>query len=200
MNRLQKKKENSIKKIVIVLVLGLFTIASATCLVAFESPPGPPPHGGAFFGGLPGPPPGPPPHGGAFFGGLPGPPPGPPPHGDFPNLLYAPPDLIERLKLTDDQMKQMRLAYADFQDRTRKTRNGLMGLNDEKRVMLISGKIEAGKLAKLDEDITRLASEVMAEGLKMKREQLAKLTPEQVDRLADFLVKRPKPHAKMMPK
>jgi len=171
------------KKTVLVLVLGLFTIASATCLVAFGDPPGPPPYGGAFFGGPP------------------GPPPGPPPHGEFPNLWDGPPALIEKLKLTDDQLKQMRLAYADFQERTRKTRNALMGLNDEKRGMLISGKIEAGKVAKLDEDITRLTSEVMAEGLKMKREQLAKLTPEQVDRLADFLARRPHPHGpKMTPK
>jgi len=176
------------KKTVLVLVLGLLTIASATCLLAFGGPPGPPP--------------GPPPHGGAFFGGPPGPPPGPPPPGgEFLAIWDGPPDLIEKLKLTDDQLKQMRLAYVDFQDRTRKNRIVLIGLSDEKKGMLISGKIDPAKLAKLDEEITRLASEVMAEDLKMKREHLSKLTPEQVDRLADFLAKRPHPHGpKMMPK
>ena len=172
------------KKTVLVLVLGLLTIASATCLVAFGGPPGPPPHGGAFLGGPPGPPPGPPPPGGEFLA-----------------IWDGPPDLIEKLKLTDDQLKQMRLAYVDFQDRTRKNRIVLIGLSDEKKGMLISGKIDPAKLAKLDEEITRLASEVMAEDLKMKREHLSKLTPEQVDRLADFLAKRPHPHGpKMMPK
>jgi periplasmic protein CpxP/Spy len=100
------------------------------------------------------------------------------------------PDLIEKLKLTDDQLKQMLLSYVDFRDRTRKARNALMGLHDEKETMVISGKIDQARLAKLDEEVTKLASEVMREGLKMKREGLSKLTPEQVDRLSDFLSKR----------
>jgi len=109
--------------------------------------------------------------------------------------------LIERLKLTDDQLKQLRLAYVDFQDKTRKARSALIALHDEKKTVLISGKIDQAKLAKLDEDTIKLASEVMAEDLRMKREQLAKLTPEQLDRLADFLSKK-KPHhgRKMMGK
>lgn len=160
------------KKTAIVLIIGLVTLASATCFVALAEPPGPPP--------------GPPPHGPGLFGGPPGPPPGPPPFG----LLDGPPDLIEKLKLTDDQLKQMRLAYVDFKDKTRKARNALMGLHDEKKTMLISGKIDQARLAKLDEEIVKLSSEVMAEDLKMKREQLSKLTPEQVNLLADFLGKK----------
>ena len=58
-----------------------------------------------------------------------------------------------------------------------------MGLHDEKRTMLISGKIDQAKLAKCDEEITKLAAEVMGEELKMEREQLSKLTPEQVSDL-----------------
>jgi len=173
------------KKTAIVLLLGVLIIASASCFDALAGPPGAPP--------------GPPPHGGEFFGGHAGPPPGPPPHGgDFPGLWDAPPDLIEKLKLTDDQLKQMRLGYVDFQDRTRKARNALLGLRDEKETMLISGKIDQAKLAKLDEDATKLASEVMAEELKMKREQLSKLTPEQMERLSDFLTKRKIPHGRKM--
>lgn len=172
------------KKTVTTLVFTLFAVASLTCVTAFAGPPGLPPCGGEFFGGPPGPPPGPPPHGGVFL-----------------NVWDGPPDLMEKLKLTDDQQKQMRLAYVDFQDRTRKARNLLMGLSDEKKGLLISGKTDQAKLAKLDEEIAKLASEVMGEDLKMKREHLSKLTPEQVDRLADFLAKKPHPHApKMMPK
>lgn len=173
------------KKTAIVLILGLVTLVSATCFIAFAAPPGPPP--------------GPPPHGGAGFGGPPGPPPGLPPHGPgFPGLLDGPPDLIEKLKLTDDQLKQMRLGYAEFRDKTRKARNALMTLRDEKETMLISGKIDQARLAKLDEEKTKLASEVMAEDLRMKREQLSKLTPEQINLLADFLSKKKPPHGRKM--
>lgn len=173
------------KKTAIMLIFGLVTLVSAVSFHALAGPPGPPP--------------GPPPHGPGFFGGPPGPPPGPPPHGPgFLNLLDGPPDLTEKLKLTDDQKKEMRLAYVDFQGKTRKARNALMGLHDEKKTMLISGKIDQAKLAKLDEEIAKLASEVMGEELKMKREHLSKLTPDQVNVLADFLGKKEIAHGPKM--
>jgi hypothetical protein len=186
------------KKTVIALILGLVMLASANYFLAVADPPGPPsgahPLAVGFFGGPPFPPPGPPPFVGGFIGGRPGPPLGPPPLG----LLDGPPDLIKKLKLTDDQLKEMRLGYVDFQSKTRKARTSLMGLHDEKRTMLISGKIDQAKLAKLDEDITKLMAEVMSEDLKMKREQLSKLTPEQVNLLADFLSKPGIAHAPKM--
>jgi Spy/CpxP family protein refolding chaperone len=92
--------------------------------------------------------------------------------------------VIEKLKLTEGQLKQMRQLSVDFQSRTRKARTALMGLHDEKRTMVISGKIDLAKLAKLDEEIVKLTSEVMSEDFKMEREQLSTLTPEQADRLA----------------
>jgi Spy/CpxP family protein refolding chaperone len=179
------------KKTATVLAIGIL-IAAVTGFHALAGPlgppPGPPPYGGEFFGGPPGPPPGPPHHGGMFAGGPLGPPPGPPQHGGiFAGLSVGPPDLIERLKLTDDQLKEMRLAYVDFQDRTRKARSTLMALRDEKWSMLISGKIDQAKLAKWDEEITKLAATLMGEKLKMERERLSTLTAEQVDRLAAFL-------------
>jgi Spy/CpxP family protein refolding chaperone len=169
------------KKTTMILVLGIIIAASATCVFAEPSAPvpfPPPPHLGAFFGGPPGPPP---PHGGGGFG-----------------LWDAPPPLIEKLKLTDDQLKQMRQVYVDFQDKTRKARNALMGLHDEKKTMLISGKLDQAKLAKIDEDVAKLASEVMAEDLLMKRQHLAKLTPEQVNLLADFLGRKEMAHGPKM--
>jgi len=105
---------------------------------------------------------------------------------------------VGKLKLTDDQLKQIRVTYVEFRDKTRKARNALMGLGDERETMLISGKVDQARLAKLDEETTKLASEVMGEHLKMKREQLSKLTPEQVDRLSDFLGKRKIPHGPKM--
>lgn len=183
------------KKTAIVLIVGIVTIAMGTSFLALGRPPGPPsgprPHMGAPFGGPPGPHHGPPPPGGALFGGPPGP---PPPGGPPLGLLGAPPPLLRKLKLTDEQRKQMRLKYVDFQNKTRQARMALMGLNDEKRTMMISGTIDQAKLAKCDEGITKLTAEVMKERLKMEREQLADLTQEQIDRLADFPGKMEKPH------
>ncbi len=188
------------KKTAVVLAVGVFAIAAATYCHVLAQPVGPPPIGGQFSAGPPGPQ-GPPPHGGPFHGGPPGPPPGPPDHeGELPNLLNAPPDLIEKLKLTDDQLKQMRLAYVDSQDKSRKARTGLVGLRDEKKTILISGKIDQARLVKLDEDIVKLSSEVMAEDIKMKREQLSKLTPEQMNLLADLLTKKKMGHGPHGPK
>ena len=106
--------------------------------------------------------------------------------------------MSKKLKLTKDQLKEMRLAYVNFLDKTRKARNALRGLRDEKKTMLISGKIDQAKLAKLDEEITTLASNVMGEKLKMERKHLSILTPEQVDRLAEFLGKRTIAHGPKM--
>ena len=168
------------KKTVIGLMLGTLLIASAVCFQAVAEPPGPPlmpPHLGPVCSGP-----------------LMGPPPGVPPLGpEFLSLCGVPPELIEKLKLTDDQLKQMRLAYVNFKDKTRKIRTALTGLRDEKETMLISGKIDQAKLAKLDEDSTMLATEVITEGLKTSREQISKLTPEQIERLADFFYRLP-PH------
>jgi len=166
------------KKTAMVLGLAALTIASGSYFCALAEPPGPPPV--------------PPPFGAGFFGGHPGPQPGPPPLG----LLGGPPALIEKLKLTDDQRKQMRRLFVDFENNSRKTRMALLGLHDEKRTMLLSGKIDHGELAKLDEQITELASEVMTEDLKMHRDLLSKLTPEQIDRMGVFSEKGDAGHEK----
>lgn len=169
------------KKTAMFLGLAVLTIVSGSYFCALAEPPGPPPG-----------PPGLPPHGAAFLGGPHGAPPGPPPLG----LLGGPPELIEKLKLTDDQRKQMRQAFVDFENKSRKARMALLGLHDEKRTMLLSGKIDHGELAKLDEQITELASEVMTEDLKMHRDLLLKLTPEQIDRIAIFSDKGDPGHEK----
>lgn len=97
---------------------------------------------------------------------------------------------MEKLKLTDEQLKQTLLAYVDFKERTRKTRNALMGLHDERDTMLISGRIDQPKLAKLDEETAKLVSEVMTERFKLMRELLSKLTPEQTNVLSRSLAKK----------
>jgi Spy/CpxP family protein refolding chaperone len=163
------------RKTAVILVFGVLAVASATCCHAFLD----------FMG----PPPGSPPLAPEFFPGPLGPPPGPPPGCE---LLgpWGQPDLMEKLKLNDDQLKQMLLAYVDFKGRTRKPRNALMALHDERETMLISGKIDQPELAKLDEETAKLVSEVMNERFKLMRELLSKLTPEQTNVLSRFLAKK----------
>jgi Spy/CpxP family protein refolding chaperone len=95
--------------------------------------------------------------------------------------------LQKKLGLTDEQKKQMRLIYIGFLDRTRKARMGLRGLKDEQRTMMMSGSVDQKKLAQMDEQKVKFVSEVMTERLKMRRDRLALLTPEQLDRLGGMI-------------
>jgi len=94
--------------------------------------------------------------------------------------------MLKKLGITDDQKKQIRALYVGFRDRTRKTRTDLMSLKDEKKTMFLSGKIDQQKLAQLDDQIVKLKTDVMKEALKLKRDRLAVLTPEQIERVADW--------------
>jgi Spy/CpxP family protein refolding chaperone len=94
--------------------------------------------------------------------------------------------LIKKLGITDEQKTQIRSLYTGFSDRTRKTRTDLMALRDEKRTMLLSGKVDQQKLAQIDDQIVKLVSDLMRERLKLKRDRLAVLTPEQIGRLSDW--------------
>jgi Spy/CpxP family protein refolding chaperone len=94
--------------------------------------------------------------------------------------------IMKKLGITDDQKKQFRALQVGFRDRTRKTRMELMSLRDEKTTMLLSGKIDQQKLAQIDDQIVKLRSDVMKEALKLRRDRLALLTPEQIERIADW--------------
>lgn len=97
----------------------------------------------------------------------------------------------KKLGITDDQKKQLRALRVGFDDRTRKARTALYSLKDEKRGMLMSGTVDQKKLAAMDDQIVKLKTEIMTEKLKMKRDKLALLTPEQVEKLADFIGHKP---------
>ncbi len=92
----------------------------------------------------------------------------------------------KKLGITDEQKNQMRALTAGFQDRTRKTRMELMSLRDEKKTMFLSGKIDQQKLGQIDDQIVKLVSDVLRERLKLRRDRLALLTPEQIGRIADW--------------
>ncbi len=95
-------------------------------------------------------------------------------------------EMLKKLGITDDQKKQIRALYIGFRDRTRKARTDLMSAMDEKKTMVLSGKIDQAKLAQIDDQVVKLRSDIMRERLKMKRDRLGLLTPEQIGRIADW--------------
>jgi Spy/CpxP family protein refolding chaperone len=103
------------------------------------------------------------------------------------NMLEA---MQKKLGITDDQKKQIRALYVGYRDKTRKARIELMSLKDEKKTMLLSGKIDQQKLAQIDDQVVKLVGDIMKEKLKLRRDRLALLTPEQIGRLADWQAER----------
>ncbi len=95
--------------------------------------------------------------------------------------------IMEKLGITDEQKKQFRSLYVGFSDRTRKARTELMGLKDEKKTILLSGKIDQQKLAQIDDQLVKVKTDLLKEKLKFRRERLALLTPQQLDKVADWM-------------
>ena len=62
----------------------------------------------------------------------------------------------------------------------------LKSLKDEKKTMILSGKIDQQKLAQIDDQIVKLVSDLLKEKLKLRRDRLALMTPEQIGRIADW--------------
>lgn len=92
--------------------------------------------------------------------------------------------IMKKLGITDDQKKQLRALYVGFEDRTRKARGELFSLKDEKKTMILSGKIDQAKLTQIDDQIVKYVGDVMRERMKMQRDRLALMTPEQLDKIA----------------
>jgi Spy/CpxP family protein refolding chaperone len=127
-------------------------------------------------------------HPGGPHGGLEPPHPGhmgPPPPGGHREFF------AKKLGLTDEQKKEMRGLFVNFQDRTRKARMTLATLGDERRTMMMSGKFDEQKLVKIDEETVKVASELMKDRMKMRRDRLALLTQDQIARLADMMMDKP---------
>lgn len=98
--------------------------------------------------------------------------------------------MLKKLGVTDDQKKQIRGLIVAAKERTRKSRTEMMSAIDEKKTMLMSGKIDQAKLSQIDDKIVKLAGELMRERLKTRREILSLLTPEQVERAADLQLEK----------
>src|SRR5208283_1932815 len=95
--------------------------------------------------------------------------------------------IMEKLGITDEQKKQFISLYVGFSDRTRKARTELMGLKDEKKTMLLSGKIDQQKLAQIDDQLVKVKTDLLKEKLKFRRERLGLLTAQQLDKVADWM-------------
>jgi protein CpxP len=96
--------------------------------------------------------------------------------------------LFRQLDLTDEQKQAIRGLMLEYRKQTQKARTGLMTIRDEKKTMLMSGDIDMKKLADLDEQSVKLKTEVMRAKLKMNRDRLKLLTPEQLDKLGEFMI------------
>jgi Spy/CpxP family protein refolding chaperone len=94
--------------------------------------------------------------------------------------------IYKKLGITDEQKTKIRALRVGFQDRTRKTRMDLRSLKDEKKTMLLSAKIDQQKLSQMDDQVVKLVSDVLRERLKLRRDRLALMTPEQIGRIADL--------------
>ncbi len=94
--------------------------------------------------------------------------------------------IYKKLGITDEQKTKIRALYVGFKDRTRKARMELRSLKDEKKTMLLSGKVDQQKLAQMDDQTVKLVSDVLREKLKLRRDRLALMTPEQIGRIADW--------------
>lgn len=113
----------------------------------------------------------------------------PNPSGAFTGRCHHGPSLeamMNKLGITDEQKTKIRALYVGFADRTRKTRMDLKSFKDEKKTMLLSGKIDQQKLAQIDDQVVKLVSDLLKEKLKLRRDRLALLTPEQIGRIADW--------------
>lgn len=94
--------------------------------------------------------------------------------------------ILKKLGITDEQRRQIRALYTNFKDKTRKARTDLMALKDEKQTMLMSGKVDQQKLAQIDDQIVKLRGDVMSQALKLQRDRLALMTPEQLEKIAQW--------------
>ncbi len=95
--------------------------------------------------------------------------------------------MFERLGLTDEQRQKLRELRTNMKDTTRQKRMQMISLEDEKRTMLSSGKIDMAKMEKIDEEIVKVTADILRARLKAGRDRLSILTPDQLKRFGDVM-------------
>ena len=101
----------------------------------------------------------------------------------------SPKALQDKLGLSEQQVEDMRTKMDNHRAHMEKFRTNLMPLMEEKRNMMMSGKINQERLIKIDEEIVRVRSDMLRERLKMERDRLLMLSPDQVKRLSELMPK-----------
>ena len=97
---------------------------------------------------------------------------------------------MKKLGITPEQKLKIRALYIAFQNGTRKERMELWSLKDQKHTMILSGKLDEQKLAQIDDQIVKLRGDILKARLKLRRDRLALLTPEQLTRVADWAAQK----------
>jgi hypothetical protein len=108
----------------------------------------------------------------------------------------SPKALQDKLGLSERQVEDLRTKMDNHREHMEKFRINIMPLMEEKRNMMMSGKIDQERLIKIDEEIVRVRSDMLRERLKMERDRLLILSPDQVKRLSELM---PKPEERRMP-
>ncbi len=93
--------------------------------------------------------------------------------------------LFQRLGLTDEQQQKLRDLRTNMKNTSREQRMKLVSLEDEKQTMLSSGKLDVDRMEKIDEELVKISADLLKARLKVRRDGLAILTPEQIKRLGD---------------
>ncbi len=93
----------------------------------------------------------------------------------------------KELNLTSEQKTKLRELRKESREAKQDTRSAVREIRDQKLQMLLSGKLDKTKLAELDKNLLKFHSQLEEEHLKMQRERLAILTPDQLKRLGEFL-------------
>ena len=108
----------------------------------------------------------------------------------------SPKALQDKLGLSDRQAEDLRTRMDNHRAQMEKFRTNIRPLMEEKRNMMMSGKINQERLIRIDEEIVRVRSDMLRERLKMERDRLLILTPDQVKRFSDLM---PKPEERRKP-
>lgn len=94
---------------------------------------------------------------------------------------------LHDLGLTQEQRAKLRELRTESRQRMQDARTGVKKIREEKLNMLLSGKVDKDRLAKLDKQYMKYHIRIDEERLKMQRERAAVLTPDQAKRLGEFM-------------
>jgi Spy/CpxP family protein refolding chaperone len=94
---------------------------------------------------------------------------------------------LHDLGLTQEQRAKLRELRTESRQRMQEARTAVRKIREEKLNMLLSGKVDKDRLAKLDKQFMKYHVRIDEERLRLQRERAAILTPDQAKRLGEFM-------------